>query len=97
MPQLYTTGLERYKGMQEYKNINLELKYNGTILIARGLKEEFYTHYFIKPHSYEIIFELNFEDGKLTKSRETSGIYLGFFYIWGTFFRNTFRKWLKRF
>lgn len=94
-PKLYTVGLEKYKGMQEYKNINLELKYNGTIIIAREMKEEFYTRYFIDPNSYEITFELYFEDGKLVESRETSGTYFGFSYIWWTFFRNSFRKLLK--
>lgn len=81
--------------MQEYKDINLELKYSGTIVIKRNMKKEFYTRYSIGSHSYETIFELDFEDGKLIKSRETSGTSLRFFYIFRIFFHNFFRKLLR--
>ena len=64
--------------MQKYKKTNLRLKYDGTILIARSLKEEFCSRYFVKQHHHDITFELDFEEWKLIKSRETSGIYLGF-------------------
>lgn len=64
--------------MHEYKNLNIELKYSGTIVVGQSMKPEFKHRAFTGPHSYETTYELEIKDGRFVGSRDTSGTYFGF-------------------
>ncbi len=74
-------GVEATSGqnsiMQTYQNINLPLPYSGTIVVGKGLKPKFCNREYTGPHSYETTFELTFQNGLLTRFKETSGTYFG--------------------
>jgi len=61
----------------EYKNLDIELLYSGTIIVGKKMKKEFLGRAFTGPHSYSKTYELKFEEGMLKNSVETSGSYCG--------------------
>ena len=61
-----------------YENIALMLDYSGVIVIGRDLGDRYKTRAYIGPHSYNVVYELYFENGVLKEAEETSGSYTGF-------------------
>lgn len=61
-----------------YKNLNLKLNYTGTIIIGTELSEAYIGRAFTGPHSYKQTYDLDFVDGLLVSSKESTGNYFGF-------------------
>lgn len=61
-----------------YKDLNIKLSYSGTITVGQEFKKEFIGRAFTGPHSYSKTYELEFEEGILLDSKDTSGTYFGF-------------------
>ncbi|MHA1203298.1 MAG: hypothetical protein ACTSQ4_12370 [Candidatus Heimdallarchaeaceae archaeon] len=56
-----------------FRELNLKMKFTGTILIARDFISEMYIHMgFQRPMSYENVLELYFTKGKLIKEKNLS-------------------------
>lgn len=68
----------RFRNFHVYNKLNIPLKYTGTIIIGEHLNERFRNRAFTGPHSYDITYELKFEEGILLDFKETSGTYDGF-------------------
>ncbi len=70
-------GKKPSKGERYFKHrfpdLNLKIKFTGTLLIARDFIQEMYIHMgFQRPMSYENVIELYFEKGKFTKEKNLS-------------------------
>jgi len=58
-----------------YKNINLPISYNGSILITKDFIWDRYIHMgFQSPFSYKTVIQLTFKEGKLIKTKYLSDI-----------------------
>ena len=58
-----------------YKNINLEIPYTGSIIINKNFILERYVHMgFQSPFSYETVIQIIFDDGKLIFTKDLSNI-----------------------
>ena len=69
MPEIRKEGLIHL----DYKNINLKTNYTGTLLIATDFIDSMYVHMgFQSPLSFEMVFELEFKEGKLINQKELS-------------------------
>jgi len=56
-----------------YFNLQFQLNYSGSILIAKDFINEYYIHMgFQSPRSYKIVFELTFKDGLLISEKDLS-------------------------
>lgn len=56
-----------------YINVNLGINYSGGIIIGRDFIREFYVHMgFRRPHCYKFVYELGFDNGKLSKISDYS-------------------------
>lgn len=56
-----------------YTNVNLKIDYSGGIIIGRDFIREFYVHMgFHRPHCYKFVYELVFDNGKLSKISDRS-------------------------
>ena len=56
-----------------FPNINLKMKFTGTILLARDFIQEMYIHMgFQRPISFRTVIELRFEKGKLVNEKNLS-------------------------
>lgn len=60
-----------------YSKLKMPVKYTGTVIVGKELKERFFGRAFTGPHSYATTYELEFEEGVLLDYKETSGIYHG--------------------
>ncbi len=66
------------RSFHAYKKLNMKLKYSGKIIVGQEFKKKFIGRAFTGPNSYSKTFELEFKEGKLLNSKETSGTYFGF-------------------
>jgi hypothetical protein len=58
-----------------YKNINLKIKYNGSIIITKDFIQERYVHMgFQSPLSYDKVIQLTFNNGQLITAKDFSEI-----------------------
>lgn len=64
-----STGYSQYMGHHLYKNINVAVKYNGTMILGKDFIKKYYTRTgYQKAWSYQILNELVFKDGKLVET-----------------------------
>lgn len=60
-----------------YNKLKMPVAYTGTIIIGKHLNKRFLGRAFTGSHSYDETYELEFEQGILINSKETSGTYQG--------------------
>ena len=58
-----------------YRNLNLRLRYTGTMVIGREFDEWFAGRSTVGPYLYKIKYDLRFEDGVLQEAGDTTGSY----------------------
>lgn len=63
----------RFSGFYVYNGLKMPLKYTGSIIIGKHLKERFQNSAFTGPYSYDITYQLEFTEGILSDYKETSG------------------------
>lgn len=63
----------KFDRMWAYQDVALPVAYSGGLVVAAGFLREFYVHMgFHRPHCYETVKELIFEDGLLVDLRDHS-------------------------
>ncbi|ADL53675.1 hypothetical protein [Clostridium cellulovorans] len=67
----------RWGDFHVYNKLKMPVTYTGTIIIGKHLNKSFLGRAFTGPHSYDETYELEFEQGILIGSKETSGTYQG--------------------
>ena len=73
-------GVKRYNrfgGYHEYKDIDLELNYTGTMIVGKDFKKSYSGCAFTLPFAYKTSYDLKFRDGRLVEEKNTSGTYKG--------------------
>lgn len=67
-----------YMDFRRYWNLHQRLNYSGTITIGRKPLKEYDDCAFCGPDTYEIVYQLTFQDGVLQDALDVSGEFTGF-------------------
>lgn len=72
-----------FSGGMDYKNLNIASQYTGVITIGRHLLDLYRGRAFTGRHSYEVIYDLTFENGLLKKKENVPNPVLEFIKLHG--------------
>lgn len=60
-------------GLSRYNDVNIPIKYTGSILLGNGFIRDYYIHMgFQQPYAYRVVLELKFKDGVLINKTDYS-------------------------
>ena len=79
MPEIikpeYTSDEYNAYRILDYKNLNYQIKYTGSILIVKDYIQKYYHHFgFQSPVNYKTVIKLTFIDGKLKEENDLSSM-----------------------